>query len=87
MKNPKCSPTCICPTCTAYDQGVKHGIRYAAEVASRYDKLSSHDHLVSECILGKLNVLKRRPRKNTMRVVSGCCFAGVGSACPIHEKR
>lgn len=37
--------------------------------------------------LGKLNVLKRRPRKNTLRVVSGCCFAGVGQACPVHEKR
>jgi hypothetical protein len=42
----------------------RNGIRLAAEVAAAYDKYSSHDHLVSECILGKLNVLKRRPRKN-----------------------
>lgn len=41
-----------------------YGIKLAAEVASGYDKYSSHSHLVSECILGKLNVLKRRPRKN-----------------------
>ena len=40
------------------------GIILAAEVARDYDKMSYHDCLVSECILGKLNVLKRRPRKN-----------------------
>lgn len=43
---------------------LRYGIFLAAEVASDYDKYSYHDHLVSECILGKLNVLKRRPRKN-----------------------
>lgn len=42
----------------------KYGIRLAAEVAADYDRLSSHDHLVSECILGKLNLLERKPRKN-----------------------
>lgn len=41
-----------------------YGIRLAAEVASDYDKYSYHGHLVSECILGKLNVMKGRPRKN-----------------------
>lgn len=40
------------------------GIKMAAEIASNYDKLSYHDYLVSECIMGKLNVLKRKPRKN-----------------------
>jgi hypothetical protein len=40
------------------------GIKLAAEVARDYDKMSYHDCLVSECILGKLNVLKGRPRKN-----------------------
>lgn len=40
------------------------GIKLAAEVAKDYDKYSYHDHLVSECILRKLNVLKRRPRRN-----------------------
>ena len=43
---------------------LRYGIFLAAEVAADYDNLSSHDHLVSECILGKLNVLKRRPKKN-----------------------
>lgn len=41
-----------------------YGIELAAEVASAYDKYSYHSHLVSECILGKLNVRKGRPHKN-----------------------
>lgn len=40
------------------------GIKLAAEVAKDYDKMSYHGYLVSECILGKLNVLKGRPRRN-----------------------
>jgi hypothetical protein len=41
------------------------GVRLAASVAKDYDKYSSHDHLVSDCILVKLNVTERRaPRKN-----------------------
>jgi hypothetical protein len=42
----------------------QYGIQLAAEVAADYDKYSSHSHLVSECILGKLNVLKGSPGKN-----------------------
>lgn len=44
------------------------GIKLAADVAKDYDKLSSHGHLVSDCILGKLNVLKGKPRKNKAAV-------------------
>lgn len=40
------------------------GIRLAADVAKDYDKMSYHGYLVSDCILGKLNVLKGQPRKN-----------------------
>lgn len=40
------------------------GICQAAAVAADYDRLSSHDYLVSECILGKLNIMKRKPRRN-----------------------
>lgn len=40
------------------------GIRLAADVAKDYDSLSSHPYRVSDCILGKLNVMKGRPRKN-----------------------
>lgn len=40
------------------------GIRMAAAVASNYDKYNSHPYLVSECILGKLNVMTGRPGRN-----------------------
>lgn len=42
----------------------KYGVMLAAEVASGYDKTNSHPYLVSDCILGKLNLLKGKPRKN-----------------------
>lgn len=42
----------------------RYGILIAAEVASDYDRYSSHPYLVSDCILGKLNVLKGKPRPN-----------------------
>lgn len=45
-------------------EAYRKGISVAADVAKDYDKYSYHDHLVSECILGKLNVMKRRPKKN-----------------------
>lgn len=40
------------------------GIKMAAEIASNYDHLSLHPYLPSDCILGKLNVIKSKPRKN-----------------------
>ncbi len=40
-----------------------YGIQLAAEIAKDYDKYSYHSHLVSECILAKLNV-RGRPHKN-----------------------
>lgn len=45
------------------------GIRMAAEIASDYDNYSLHDYLMGECILAKLNVLCRRPRKNKYAVL------------------
>ena len=42
----------------------RYGVQIAASVASDYDHLSAHTHLVSECILGKLCAMKRRPKKN-----------------------
>lgn len=42
----------------------RYGILLAAEVASDYDLTNSHPYLVSDCILGKLNVLKGKPRRN-----------------------
>ena len=42
------------------------GIKLAADVAGDYNHTSSHPYLISDCILGKLNVLKGQPRKNPM---------------------
>jgi hypothetical protein len=42
----------------------EYGLRIAAAVASDYDRTNSHPFLVSDCILGKLNLLRGRPRKN-----------------------
>jgi hypothetical protein len=41
-----------------------NGIKLAAAVAEDYDQYSSHPYLVSECILGKLNVMAGKPAKN-----------------------
>lgn len=40
------------------------GIRMGADVASAYDLSSSHPYRVSDCILGKLNVRRGKPRRN-----------------------
>lgn len=49
----------------------RYGIQLAAEVAADYDKYSVHPYLVSECILGKLNVMKGSPGKNPAAEVIG----------------
>lgn len=52
-------------------QAWEKGVRVAADVASTYDHLSSHPFRVSDCILGKLNLLPnskiRRTPKRTRR--------------------
>ncbi len=47
-----------------FEEVKKYGIQLAASVAADYDASSVHSHLVSDCILGKLNLLKGAPRKN-----------------------
>jgi hypothetical protein len=47
-----------------FDEAVNYGIELAASVAAAYDSSSSHPFLVSDCILGKLNRLKGKPRPN-----------------------
>ena len=50
-------------------QPVKHsefqrGVRAAADVARAYDSTSTHPYRLDDCILAKLNVGRRKPRKN-----------------------
>jgi hypothetical protein len=40
------------------------GIKLAASVAADYDRTNSHPYRVSDCILGKLNVIPGKPRRN-----------------------
>jgi hypothetical protein len=42
----------------------RYGILVAAELASEYDRSSIHPYRLGDCILGKLNLMKRKPRKN-----------------------
>lgn len=42
----------------------RNGIMLAADVATDYDRYNSHPYLVSDCIRGKLNAMKGKPRKN-----------------------
>ena len=42
----------------------RYGILVAAELASTYDGSSLHPYKLGDCILGKLNLLKGKPRKN-----------------------
>ena len=50
-------------------QHVKHsefqrGVRAAADIARSYDSTSTHPYRLDDCILAKLNVGRRKPRKN-----------------------
>lgn len=50
-------------------QPVKHsefqrGVRAAADVARSYDSTSTHPYRLDDCILAKLNVGRRKPRRN-----------------------
>ena len=50
-------------------QHVKHsefqrGVRAAADVAQSYDSTSTHPYRLDDCILAKLNVSRRKPRRN-----------------------
>jgi hypothetical protein len=49
-----------------------YGIWMATEVMKDYDRYSSHPYLVSECVLGKLNLLKRKPKKNRVVKAERC---------------
>ena len=64
----------------------RSGAEAAAAVAADYDRLSSHDHLVSDCILGKLNIRRRRPRRNPDKFKNNWLNGfGFGLASVCHE--
>ena len=61
-----------CPRCKSH-MGVKsdyeRGVRAAASIADQYNSSSSHHYRLGDCILGKLNMLKKQKiRKNKERI-------------------
>jgi hypothetical protein len=46
----------------------KKGIKFAAEIADQYNGSTTHPYRLGDCILGKLNVGKMKPRKNKLRI-------------------
>ena len=42
----------------------QRGVVAAAEIAAAYDSTSTHPYRLGDCILAKLNVSKRKPRRN-----------------------
>lgn len=42
----------------------ERGARAAADVAAQYNATSSHPYRLDDCILGKLNLRQRVPRRN-----------------------
>src|SRR5580765_859387 len=51
-------PTCV--GCRAFQRG----ITAAADIAGTYDASSTHPYRLGDCILVKLNIRKRKPRRN-----------------------
>ena len=55
----------------AKTDGYTRGVIAAADVASQYNRSTSHPYRLDDCILDKLNVTKRKkPRKNTEKLPS-----------------
>lgn len=46
------------------------GAAAAADVADQYNGSTTHEYLLGDCILGKMNIRKGKPRKNASRMLS-----------------
>ena len=46
------------------------GAEAAADLADQYNGSTTHDYCLGDCILGKMNIRKARPRKNERRILS-----------------
>jgi hypothetical protein len=49
-----------------YDKGWNDAVRAAAEIADQYD--TTHPFRIGDCIAGKLNVRKGKPRRNKHKI-------------------
>ena len=46
----------------------RRGATTAAEIADGYNASTAHDHRLGDCILGKMNLRRGKPRRNTKRL-------------------
>ncbi|HYX19557.1 MAG TPA: hypothetical protein VFA98_01785 [Thermoanaerobaculia bacterium] len=46
------------------------GAEAAADLADQYNGSTAHEYKLGDCILGKMNIRKGRPRKNEDRILS-----------------
>lgn len=46
------------------------GAAAAADMADQYNGSTTHEHCLGDCILGKMNIRKGKPRKNVHRMLS-----------------
>jgi hypothetical protein len=46
------------------------GAEMAAAVADQYNGSTTHEYRLGDCILGKMNIRKGKPRKNEDRILS-----------------
>lgn len=49
--------------------GFEQGVIAAAALADEYNRSTIHDHRLGDCILGRLNMRKGKPRKNKGKIV------------------
>lgn len=52
----------------AWSDGFRRGAESAADLASSFDASSVHDYRLGDCILGKMNLRRRKPRRNVRRL-------------------
>ncbi len=61
------SPTASAGRGSPFDAVWVAGAEAAADIADQYNGVTLHDHRLGDCILGKLNIRKGKPRKNEFR--------------------
>lgn len=81
-KHSKASTRFADAICKRFDLEYERGVRAAADVAAQYNGSTTHDYRLDDCILAKLNLATRAPRKNKVRIQGAdqAFIAGMGLA-------
>ena len=54
----------------ALRRAYRAGAAAAADMADQYNGSTIHEYLLGDCILGKMNIRKGKPRRNVRRLIS-----------------